>query len=163
MEDLFSFVPLPSLLGESINHHPDGCTGMILRKIPQFLVRNKSDLSEQEEKNLSIVPLYVLLGVKKQNVLKRMVEQSRLGYTEFVVQKILKPFAAIAVELLFFERASIEAHGQNLLLLAEKGTLQPVRGKRTGTSPISFSVHVPAHEPEYELFLPILPLNFHCQ
>lgn len=33
-----SFVPKSKLIGHSVNHHPDGLGGMIVRQIPSFLL-----------------------------------------------------------------------------------------------------------------------------
>lgn len=43
MEDILSFVPKSELIGQSVNHHPDGLAGMIVRNIPPLLLNPNSD------------------------------------------------------------------------------------------------------------------------
>lgn len=120
MEDIISFVPNSRHVAESHNHHPDRGASMIVRQVHPIF----QDL----QTNQRIVPLFCLLGLKNQSFFNTMVAKSNRTHSQFLCEKIFSPYAKILLELLFSQRISIEAHGQNLLLIVDVNTLQPIKG-----------------------------------
>lgn len=55
-----------------------------------------------------------------------MILRSKRNHTQFLCEKILRPFSQVIVELLYSQNISIEAHGQNLLLVIHCQSLQPI-------------------------------------
>lgn len=55
-----------------------------------------------------------------------MILRSKRNHTQFLCEKILRPFSRVIVELLYSQNISIEAHGQNLLLVINNQSLQPI-------------------------------------
>jgi hypothetical protein len=120
MQDVFAFSPAAELIVPRADLEPGTRAGMILRKIPDFLLEPSSFLR--------LIPLYALLGKKNKPLLDLMIKNSGKSPTNFVRENILLPYARVYTDLLFDKRISIEAHGQNLLLVLDARTALPIPG-----------------------------------
>lgn len=102
-EDLFSFVP---------KYSQNGTSGMLYRLLPDYLNPNYSAVTEQH----FVIPLLAFYGQKNAPFFKEVVEKNGGNVTHF-----LKHFFQLYIQALFpllldYE-LSMEAHGQNLLLV----------------------------------------------
>lgn len=118
MEEVFSFVPRADLLSKPDSAPANFRAGMIVRPISPLLLDSR----------LRVVPLFSLFGRANRGLLGNMIVNSGLSPTEFVVEKILRPYAALVVDMVVRKKISIEAHSQNLMLLLDAETLQPREG-----------------------------------
>jgi hypothetical protein len=109
MREDFSFVPDTSLLNPKMEKASKVAAGMIHRPIPNCL--------SNPESSEYVIPFFTLFGYKNKVLLDLLVGQSKKTPTQFVVDSVLTPLAHIFVDLLYFKNISIEAHGQNLLLV----------------------------------------------
>lgn len=117
MKDVFSFVPCAKLLSAKVKQTG---AGMILRKVPDVLLNPRSQVR--------VLPLFSLLGQRNRPLLDLMIRNSGKTPTKFLEEHILRPYARLFLGLLFDRQISIEAHGQNLLLLVDAKTALPVPG-----------------------------------
>jgi hypothetical protein len=101
---------------DPLSYIPQGYEyGMLYRKMPSFL-----DPQLPNDLGLYTIPLLSLYSVKNRELLQRLVTAQGGTVTEFLTKSLLKPFACIFIELLYHHQTSIEAHGQNLLLILDK-------------------------------------------
>lgn len=104
----WSFLPDRELLNPNHSVAQARGAGMIHRPLPNWLMRPDCELYP--------IPLFALFGRKNWPLLKTMIQQSTMTPTEWIKDKLLMPFAEILVDHLFFQKTSLELHGQNLLL-----------------------------------------------
>jgi len=108
MEEDFSFIPDDSLLNLNVTTAKISGAGMIHRPIPACLLNPTTKY---------VIPFFALFGSKNRPLLDLLIQQNTKTATEFVVDALLTPLAEVFIDLLYFKNISIEAHGQNLLLL----------------------------------------------
>lgn len=121
MEDVYSFVPRSELLDPKRTQGKAIRAGMLVRKIPEILL----DPHARER----VVPLYALFGNKNRALLDLMINNSKKTPTQFILEDILQPYARLYVDLLFNQQISLEVHGQNLMLVLDDETAQPIKGR----------------------------------
>lgn len=96
----FAFVP----------RHASHACGMIYRCFTE----------EFKDPNILVAPLYAIFGEKNLPFLLALIEQSGCSPEDFIEEKLLRPLAALWIDLLFVHKTSLEIHGQNLLILINK-------------------------------------------
>lgn len=107
--------PAFSIIEDPLAFVPAGYpNGMIFRKMPPFL-----NPALPNPENLYAVPLFALHGIKNREFFKALVNRDGGNVTDFLLNRLLKPFTEIFLKLLLNDHSSIEAHGQNLLLILD--------------------------------------------
>ena len=86
--------------------------GILFRPIPEVMQRGHSTL----------MPFYALFGEKNSQILDAFLQHSQHSYSEFIIERLLRPLANIVVELIYGFNISIQLHAQNLLLNVEGNT-----------------------------------------
>lgn len=121
MRDLCAFIPVAgsidpaAICGTSLSsgqHY-----GMIVREIPDFLLRKNSPSM--------LVPMFALFH--DNGMLEGMVAASAMTVSDFLCHYLLIPYARAFVDLLFFHHISIQSHGQNLLWVISRLTGLPLQ------------------------------------
>ena len=114
-QDSAQQLPL-NMIEDPLSYVPAGYPGgMLYRALPPFL-----NPQLPNEKGLYAMPLLSLYGVKNRDLLERLVKVHGGTVTECLTQCILNPFARAFIELLYHYQTSIEAHGQNLMLVLDQ-------------------------------------------
>lgn len=104
-----------NIIEDPLSYVPAGYqSGMLYRSLPSFL-----DPQLPNEQGLYAIPLIALYGVKNRDLLQTLVKAHGGTVTECLTQCILNPFARVFIELLYHHQTSIEAHGQNLMLVLD--------------------------------------------
>lgn len=100
---------------DPLSYVPKGCEhigGMLYRELPSCL--NPRLLNSA---GIHIMPLLSLYGVRNRELLERLIDRNGETATTFFREHFFNQFSASYVELLHRHSISIEAHGQNLMLV----------------------------------------------
>lgn len=106
LKEPVAFAPLQSLVAEDGERRN---AGFIYREMPEPLAVDGAD-------SRFYVPLFALFGQQNRSFFEALIHANGGSATDFLIDRILEPFARSCVELLYFQRVCIEAHAQNLLL-----------------------------------------------
>jgi hypothetical protein len=109
LEDVFSFVP-----------HSPGNAGMIVRQIPPELLEPTG--------RAQLIPFFAFFGKGNARVFEVLLRASSLSSSEFLRERIFRPYVRALIDLVFRKKVSLEAHAQNLLLRIDSATDQPILG-----------------------------------
>lgn len=97
--------------------------GMIIRTFPEDMLTDK---------NVTYLPLFALYGGSKNKAgwLVQQILNSGLSTDEYLVQKIIRPFLKLWLDLELNNHTTIEPHAQNMLMKMVHDTLIPHFGLR---------------------------------
>jgi hypothetical protein len=104
-----------NIIEDDLAYVPNGLdAGMLLRTLPDCL-----DPMKVNQEGLYLLPLLSLYGMKNRDFLTQLVLANGSIATTFLTM-ILENLVNSFVELLYVESTSIEAHGQNLMLVLDQ-------------------------------------------
>jgi|GEM_PF-3220490 len=113
-QDSVIAIPPLQIFEDPLAYVPVGCeSGMLYRRLPEFL-------SADNAQGLYAIPFLALSGVKNRELMQELVTANGGTVTRFFKDHVFPLFVRSFIELLCHHRASLQVHGQNLLLVLDR-------------------------------------------